>query len=312
MKKTLKIIAYLLGTIATIALAAFFFIQMSGIPSYDVPLLPLTVEVSPDRVMRGAQLSSVICQHCHIGAEGQLDGKQLDAATSDFGEIHASNITQDPTYGIGTYTDAELYRLLRTGVKKDGKLALPMMIRSRHIADEDIYSIIAFLKSDNPMVQPSVNAIPKYKPNFLVKFLYKIAFEPLPYPETELTVPPVSDQIAYGKYLVDGALICFDCHSAGFDTNDWMNPDKSAGYMGGGNKIFLLGMDEPVVAANITPHKSAGIGTYTEEDFISTVMWGQKPGNKPVTYPMLPYAFLDTTEVLAIYAYLKTVPPIGP
>ena len=56
----------------------------------------------------------------------------------------------------------------------------------------------------------------------------------MPYPDRAIEMPPKSDKVEYGKYLVMG-LECYSCHSADFKTNDFQNPAQSAGYLGGGN-----------------------------------------------------------------------------
>jgi hypothetical protein len=38
---------------------------------------------------------------------------------------YASNLTADPVHGIGAYTNAELVTFLQTGVKRDGRQAMP-------------------------------------------------------------------------------------------------------------------------------------------------------------------------------------------
>lgn len=78
-----------------------------------------------------------------------------------------------------------------------------------HISDEDLYSIIAFLRSDNPLVQPSDSNPPPIVPSFLTKFLANTAFGPLPYPDEPIVAPDPGDKVAYGKYL---ATAKFDCY----------------------------------------------------------------------------------------------------
>ena len=81
--------------------------------------------------------------------------------------------------------------------------------------------------------------------------------------------PEVKDQLAYGKYVVHGLGDCFSCHSADFKTMNIMEPEKSVGYMGGGNQT--LDSDGKVVAtANITMDPETGIGKWTEEQFVKT------------------------------------------
>lgn len=223
-----------------------------------------------------------------------------------FGKINAPNITQDPDYGIGKYTDGELYRLLRTGIKKDGKLAVPMMMRFPTAADEEIYSMIAYLRSDRKAVQPSQKEIAPYEPTFLVKLLSKMVFEPFPLPKGEIKRPNPNDP-TYGFYLANSVYACYDCHSGAFQTNNFMEPEKSPGFMAGGIPISV-GEMEAVKASNITMHKEAGIGSWTADEFLTALKFGRKPDGSMLKYPMLPYNFLDTVEIRAIFDYINTVP----
>lgn len=70
------------------------------------------------------------------------------------GKIYSQNITQDSTYGIGNWTDAELLYLLRTGIKKDGQYIPPYMAKLTVTSDQDINAIISFLRSDDPWWLP--------------------------------------------------------------------------------------------------------------------------------------------------------------
>src|SRR5690606_15717957 len=118
-----------------------------------------------------------------------------------------------------------------------------------------------------------------------------------------------SDQVTYGKYLANGALQCFECHSADFSTNNALHPEKSKGFYGGGNPMPDL--DGKIVhTANITMDEKTGIGTWTEDDFVKAVRFGSRPDGTPIMYPMEKYSLLTDDEVKAIFAYLKTVPTI--
>ena len=312
MKKTLKILGITLASIFALILIFAAIIAFKPLPDYsNVPITDIQVEITPEKVMKGAQIAASSCNHCHMSENKLLEGKLVVDDTSALGAIFAPNITQHPEAGIKNYSDGELYRLLRTGVKKNGQLALPMMLRSSTIADEDLYAIIAFLKSDNSLVQPSEKKQATFTHNFLTRFLYTVAFKPLDYPSDPVEIPDMENAVAYGKYLVDGSLICFDCHSKSFETNDWVNPSQSEGYLAGGNPVYLPEMKEPVYSTNITMDKETGIGNWTEDEFITAIKTGRRPDGRVLSYPMLPYSFLDTTEILAIYSYLKTVPAIS-
>ncbi|MDW3645954.1 MAG: cytochrome c [Bacteroidia bacterium] len=309
MKKILKYLGITLASLLGLVLLLVLFINFKPLPNYqlEVPLGNLEVEINPERVSNGAELSSVLCNHCH-GNKGRLEGK-LIAEEEGFGKIYAPNITQDEQYGIGSYTDAELYRLLRTGVKKDGGLSLPMMMRFPTAAEKDIYSIIAFLRSNEAAVQASSNQLAEYEPTFLVKLLYTIAFKPLPLPLEEISKPGPADK-HFGQYLANSLYACYNCHSASFESNNFMEPEKSAGFLGGGNPIAVGDM-KPVESANITMHETDGIGSWTQDDFFQALKFGKHPEGRKLSYPMLPYAFLDSTEIFAIHDYLKTVPQLA-
>jgi hypothetical protein len=88
-----------------------------------------------------------------------------------------------------------------------------------------------------------------------------------------------------------------------------MNPEKSAGFFGGGNPLKNK-TGETVLGPNLTMHDENGIGTWTEADFIKAVRFGIRP-NKPATaYPMMVFNEMTDKEAAAIYAYLKTLPVI--
>jgi hypothetical protein len=68
-------------------------------------------------------------------------------------------------------------------------------------------------------------------------------------------------------------------------------------------------------AANLTPDSATGIGAWTEDVFIRTLQTGKHLGmenGRPVLPPMPWYnlAALKQEDLRAIYAYLKSLPPV--
>jgi hypothetical protein len=169
-------------------------------------------------------------------------------------------------------------------------------------------AIIAYLRSDKPEVQASEKHQPRFEPSFLGKVLFTLAFQPLPYTGTGYEVPARTDQLAYGKYLVNNRLVCYDCHSGSFETNNVMEPEKSGRYLRGGNVIAGDFLEAPLLVPNITMDPDSGIGQWTEAEFSRAVRFGQHPEGHSLRFPMSPYSYLDSTDISAIYAYLKTVP----
>ena len=308
MKKPIKIVLFpILGVILLLFILAMY-VNFSGIPSYENKAGDQVVEITDARVAEGARMASVLCLGCHGSSDGVLGGAHM-SDIEVFGEIYASNITQHTEFGITDYTDGEVAYLMRTGIRKDGQYVPPWMPKFPHLSDEDLFSIIAFLRSDHPLVQPSENNPPDVNPSFLAKMLSRTAFKPLPYPEGPVNAPPVSDKVAYGKYLVDSKFDCFACHSASFKKIDVMTPENSKGYFGGGNTLLDKDLNE-IYSSNLTMDKETGLGNWTEEDFIKTLRFGMRPDQTPVRYPMVPSPMITDEEASAIWNYLQSLPTI--
>jgi mono/diheme cytochrome c family protein len=308
-KIVLKIIGIIMAVILLAAGGFAAYIHFTGIPKYPVQKVDMTVVVTPEKVARGKAISSMLCTECHLDrATGRLSGQHMADVPAEFGTIYSRNITQDPDKGIGGWTDGEIAHLLRTGIGRDGQYIPPYMAKLPRLADADIEAIIAFLRSDDSLVMPSSAEPPPSQPSFLVKFLSRVAFKPFPYPTAPQSAPPLTDKVAYGKYLVQDFLDCYACHSASFKTMDAVHPERSAGYLGGGNPMQDLA-GNIVYTANLTPDVETGIGGWSEEDFVRAVREGVAPG-RALRYPMPSYAALAPGEVQAIYAYLQTVPAI--
>jgi hypothetical protein len=227
----------------------------------------------------------------------------------EFGSIASMNITHDRDHGIGGWTDGELYYFLRTGIHTDGRWSPPYMVKMPLIADDDLYSIIAWLRSDDPALAADPQELPANQANFLVKFLSHVAFTPPPLPAQPIAVPDTTNKVAFGKYVADNLCACYACHSADFKTMDILVPSNSKGYYGGGNPLLNY-EGEIVPSANITFDKETGIGNWNRQQFYDAVKYGKNPKGGPLYYPMFPHTTLSDTEINAVYEYLKTVPPI--
>ncbi|QQS28529.1 MAG: c-type cytochrome [Sphingobacteriales bacterium] len=309
MKTLLKAVLFLVLAICVLLAVGATVIFVRGIPKYDPVKYEAKVEVTPERVERGMKLASMLCNHCHLNEKtNKLTGRSM-TEVEGFGEINSLNITQHPEAGIGKWTDGELIAFIRTGIRPDGQYVPPYMVKLPKLSDEDMNSIIAFLRSDNPYVQPDPTELSPTKPNFFAKFLSNIAFKPFEMPSGPVPEPDTTNIVAWGEYLTLYQLECYSCHSKDFSTNNFAEPEKSEGYFGGG--IKLIDMDgKPILTRNLTPDKETGIGNWTEEQFVKTLKYGIREGKPAVRYPMLPYSQLTDSEAKAIFAFLRTVPPL--
>jgi len=313
MKKAMKILGYLVGSLVLLVVTCLTYFYFKGIPEYkyDPPAHVKNLKVQPDsaRVARGAKIAAMQCMACHAGPDGKLTGKPMNDIPAVFGKLHTLNITQDSTHGIGAWTDGELYYFLRTGIHKDGHWSPPFMPKYSLTADEDLYSVIAWLRSDDPRLAPDSRKYPPNEFNLFVKVLANTLFTPPPFPEKTITIPDTSDKVAYGKYVASALGDCYACHSGDMLKVNSLEPEKSFGYYGGGIPMRNEA-GETVNSANLTMDPETGIGTWTEQQFIEAVRFGKNPRGGTLSYPMMPHSMLTDGEVSAIFAYLKTVPVI--
>jgi len=308
MRKFFRRLLVILVVIIILVGAFAAFISMKGVPKYQAKTVALKIKTTPARVERGRQLSAMLCNDCHMNDKTQkLTGRRM-AELPQFGTVYSRNITNDPVHGIGNMTDGQVYYLLRTGVRPDGRF-LPIMAKLQKMSDEDLQSIIAFLRSDNQWVQadPTPDVDSKY--SFLAKFLTNMQLvKPMPF-HNSVPEPDTTDKVKWGEYVCLYRVECYTCHSSDFTTDDFIYPEKSKGFFGGGNK-FAMPDGTTMHSLNITMDDETGIGRWTEDQFVKAVKTGIVPSGPALRPPMKPFVYLSDGEVRAIYAYLKTIPKI--
>ncbi len=272
--------------------------------TYDAPDVQYTANYESADVSEGKRLTTLVCGVCHYDPTTEkLTGVHMVDIPDILGTVISSNITNHPEKGIGTYTDKELATVIRTGIARDGRL-IPFMQRP-NMSDDDLLNIIAYLRSDDPMVNGSESDPGKTKYSRIGKMAIGSS-KPTDWNQG-IERPDRSDKLAFGKYLIDN-LACYDCHSKSFAKVDKINIEKSKGFMGGGNKMLNKNGDK-VITPNLTPHET-GIAGWTEEDFAKAVTQGISKNNRILAYPMPSYADLTEKEISAIFAYLQSIPPI--
>ena len=122
---------------------------------------------------RGEYLVVIMgCHDCHTpGAPyGAPDFKRTLAGSElgwqgPWGVSYASNLTPDPGTGLGSYTDAEIERALRSGVKKNGSPIMPPMPWPNYarLSPEDMSAVIAYLRGIPPVMHKNLGPIPPGK-----------------------------------------------------------------------------------------------------------------------------------------------------
>jgi len=307
----LRVALWILGVIGVGLAAGAGALSLLGMPTYEVPKPPVTVQVTPARVERGKRLVSMLCRRCHFdGSTGVLQGRVMVEVPPTVGKVSAPNITRDPEAGIGGWSGSEVAVLLRTGIHpKTGALVPPrVMPRWPKMSDQDLLAILAYLQSDDPWVAPSSEQPPPTRYSLRTKFRALTRLEPLPYPRGAIAAPDPLQAEAWGAYLVDDVLQCTACHGRVWGEIDYVDPRRTPGYLAGGaatndlNGVVLR-------AANLTPHET-GLGGWTADQLRRALIDGFGPDGKVMRWPMVRHAGLEPDDAEAIYVYLQSLEPV--
>lgn len=208
MHRFVKWLGVTIGSLAMLALcaAAYLFIASQRVVArtYDVPLSSFNAPSDREAVRKGERLAAIYgCTNCH-GADLQ--------GTDSFnkpGIVHitAPNLTQ----AVKNYTDAEFERLMRHGIKHDGRSTwiMPSSMFT-HLSDDDLGAITAYVRSfpERKGVEPLTRVRTLGRVGILMGTFSPQAdrIESLP----EVPPPSDNDPLSQGRYLVMTA--CSECH----------------------------------------------------------------------------------------------------
>lgn len=254
------------------------------------------------RLARGRYLVEGVlaCANCHavrdekgavLAARGMAGGFEFNEGIF---RSYASNITPDRETGIGAWSDAQLGKAIREGVRPDGSvIGPPMPIHFyRSLSDQDLAATIKYLRA-----QPAVaNKVPKSVYNFALPPNYGP-------PLKKVKAPPPRDKVAYGGYLVAIAH-CMECHTPRDEKGMLVQARLGAG---GQN---IRGPWGDSIARNLTPH-AEGLRDWSDAQIAAAIRTGKDRNGQPYKPPMAFawYHNISDADMGAIVAYLRTLPP---
>ena len=255
-----------------------------------------------DLVKRGDYLVNTImtCGNCHSpkGPQGDIPGKEFSGGLSwdepPF-KVTAPNITQDKDTGIGAWSDADIKKALRTGVRPNGvQLAMIMPTDFYEIiTDRDMDAILAYLRT----LKPISNKVDD--PIYKMQQIHR-AFPGAEKPYAEAMM---SDKLKNGFYLATIGH-CMECHTP-------MGPRgrEFATKLGTGGFKFP-GPWGVSVSRNITQNKEKGIGAWSDAEIKRAITTGTSKDGSKLRPPMgfHYYANMTDADLDAVVAYLRTVP----
>ncbi|MBE0538815.1 MAG: cytochrome C [Ignavibacterium sp.] len=316
MKKFLKVLKWSALTIVSIIVLFIVYALIRPESTFETPYPEITASTDSSLIARGKYLvyGPAHCAYCHApsnefqkveaGEIVPLSGGNVFALP--VGNIYVPNITSDKTTGIGGYTDGELARTLRYGVKRNGEALLDFM-PFYDISDEDLTAIISYLRNE-PAVS---NLVPQNEWNFLGKIVKALGMIK-PMGDGNVPTSPKPDSTAeYGKYLAGSVANCRGCHTK----RDLM----TGGYIGtdyAGQMTFEV-LDENgkiipgkhFVSPNLTPDKETGrIAYWPQETFVKRFQAGRVIAGSPM--PWGAFSRLNENDLKALHKYLHSLQPV--
>jgi mono/diheme cytochrome c family protein len=255
-----------------------------------------------EQIERGKYLMNgvVACGNCHF-ARGDKGQPLLEKGLSGgmlFDEppfkAYAANITPDKDTGIGKWSDAQLAKAIREGVRPDKSLIGPPMPMEfyRHLSDADLAAIIAYLRA-----QPAVkNAVPKSTYNMPLPPSYGAAIK-------AVQAPAMSNKVKYGEYLANIGH-CMECHTPRNDKGMLLHDKLGAG----GQPIS--GPWGVSVTRNLTPH-TTGLKDWTDAQIAKAIREGVDRNGQHYKPPMGFdfYKTINDADMAALIAYLRSLKP---
>jgi mono/diheme cytochrome c family protein len=273
------------------------------------PLTDVKFQSSPQRLARGEYLvHATACMECHAPHQWTAHDAPIPpnmiAAGQDMsffkglpGRIVAPNISPDVETGAGNWTDDQLARAIREGISHDGRALFPLMPYPdfRAMSDEDLASIIVYLRSLPPVHQRQDHSQIIFPVNYLIRAVPQPLTEPVP-------APDVSTPEKRGKYLVI-IIGCADCHTPQTQGKPLPGMDFAGGFI-------MEGPWGRVASSNITPDPS-GIPYYDLTLFTQVFRTGYAMA-RPINQIMPWTSFRELTDedIAAIFSYIKTLKPV--
>lgn len=319
MKKTVRIVSYVVGLVVLAGAAVFVWatVRVSGLRSavveahsVDFPVpFPLTAQeqatlpasadpmsVALERAIeRGGHLVGARygCTECHgvdFGGGVMVDDPLL-------GRLLGPNITSGSGSKALDYDASDWDRAVRHGLTADGTRSFMPSVDFQMMSDQELSDVIAYIGS-LPPVDAEVSEVALGPVGRVL-----VATGELPFSAdligthgaAHTVLPPrAAVTVDFGRHL---AAVCSGCHSQ----------DLAGGPVVGGDPGWPP-------AANLTPHVD-GLAGWTLTDFRRVLLDGTKPDGTSVLAPMdalTPFAAnMTEVEMEALWTYLESLPPVA-
>jgi cytochrome c553 len=292
MRKLFKWIGITLGSVVGLlvltAIVLYFVGGAKLSKKYDVPVETISIPTDVNAIQSGEHLAVIfLCTRCH---SEDLSGQVYFEAPGLL-SIPTPNLTSGEG-GVGRfYTDQDWVRALRHGVGHDGRALFFMLEANHYLSDDDLGTLIAYLKS----VPPVDNKLPERRIEPLSNLMFGAGlFPPLAADQIDharqVPAPPQpSVTAAYGEYL---SRTCTECHGTNFNGAPFGPPGQEG----------------------FTPNLTQGgePGFWSEQEFFTTMRAGRTPSGRQLNdeMPWKYYGQMTDEELRAVWLYLQSLPKL--
>lgn len=299
------------------------YVQLNWDKQYDIPYPNLQVSTDPEIIERGKYLvhGPAHCSNCHVSSVAEMIAADageniplrggVEFPLGPIGTLYTKNLTPDPTTGIGRYSDAEVFRMMRHAVKPDGTATLSVLMPFWDMADEDLVAVVSYLRS----MEPVSNDVRQNEWTFMGKAIRMVAssFQPIENPKPYPKAPPMEATIERGEYLSRYVANCVGCHT----NRDPMTFEAIGPEYGGGMEFepftelhVMLGEDPELWlrTPNITPSPNSALSKFKNvEEWKERFRKGRQIKISPMHWG--PFSRMSDEDLEALYLYLTSLEP---
>lgn len=320
-----KILLVIVSIILLAVIGLYIYVQSSWDKTYDWPGPSLKTSTDSAVIARGKYLveGPAHCSSCHIsnfadmiaGDQGQTVALKggIRFPMGPLGAMYTRNLTPDASTGLGRYTDEQVFRMMRHGIRPDGTASMPVLMPFWKMADDDLVAIVSYLRS----VAPVENNVPANDWTFVGKAVRALTptFQPIEDPDAPSVAPPMAATIERGEYLAHYVTNCVGCHTQ----RDMMTYQATGPEFAGGMEFEpwpefceYIKADPTlwIKTPNITPDPNSALANYkTPEEFIARFRKGRIINISPMDWG--PFSRMSDEDITAIWMYLNSLEPVA-
>jgi cytochrome c553 len=244
--------------------------------TYDVPVSAFPVPADVALAARGQRLAAI------RGCYGGCHGTALEGHVLIDDRMIARIVAPDLTRVVREYSDGELERVIRHGVRRNGisTLAMPSAM-FYNLTDDDLRAIIAFLRSQpvshGPATEISAGPLGRFG---ILHGEYPPQVDTIARLGPRVPPPDPADPMALGEYLA--LTSCTECHGTDF---------RGLPTFEAPSLIIVAG--------------------YSEQDFITLMRTGVALGGRKLDLmrevALGRFSHLSDEEIRAVHTYLRTL-----